>query len=135
MPSKSLEHKIRRARENAPSEVPKARLCAAVVLALTRPDPMGEPLQALKKHLGSNWSPMLALQYMSGRRGAMAAEASPREDRVELYLAHLIAKQACSGNGPGAVESVLSVDLAKFHEMAVSAASGAVGDSAGARPL
>jgi hypothetical protein len=134
MPSKSLEHKIRRARENAPREVPKAKLCAAVVLALTRPDPLGEPLQALKKHLGTNWSPMLALQYMSGRRGAMAVEASSREDRVDLYLAHLIAKQVCSGNSPGAVESVLSVDLVKSHEMAVSAAAGAEEGSAGARP-
>lgn len=128
MSSKSLEHKIRSVRDSAPRELPTARLCAAVVHALVCRHSLDAPLQALKSHKGSNWSPLLALQYMSGRRAAMAAEASLPEERVGLYLAHLVAKQACNASGLGAVGSVCSVDLARLHEMAEAAAAGAAAD-------
>lgn len=130
MSSKSLEYKIRGAKHNAPHELPTARLCAAVVHALVSAQSLDAPLRALKSHKGTNWSPLLALQYMSGRRAEMAAEASPPGERVGLYLAHLVAKQACSAGGFGAVGSVHSVELARLQKMAEAAAAGATTDVA-----
>lgn len=91
--AKSLQSKIRQARLNAPLEVPKARLCSRVIIAMAMGHPLDGPVQALKSGLGSNWSPVLAVQFMSGRRGQMAAQSAPDVERESLYLAHLVAKE------------------------------------------
>lgn len=91
--SKSLQSKIRQARLNAPLEVPKARLCSRVIIAMAMGHPLDGPVQELKSGLGGNWSPVLAVQFMSGRRGQMAAQSAPDVERKSLYLAHLVAKE------------------------------------------
>lgn len=91
--SKSLQSKIRQARLNAPLEVPKARLCSRAIIPMAMGSPLDGPVQALKSGLGINWSTVLAVQLMSGRRGQMVAQSAPDFERESLYLAHLVAKE------------------------------------------
>lgn len=121
MASEALAKKIRAARAFAVHEVPKARLCAEVIYALIREDDWAgvQPfVDELKSGCGSNWSPITALQFMSGRRGEFAAEAAPHEERARLMTAHLFAKEWSHRFGLGAVQSVDGIDMAKLRSLA-----------------
>lgn len=123
MASDALAKKIRDTRAFAVHEVPKARLCAEVIYALIREDDLGGIQQAvdeLKGCCGNNWSPITALQFMSGRRGEFAAEAAPIEEQERLLCAHLLAKEFCNRKALGAVQAVDGMDLAKLRSMARS---------------
>jgi hypothetical protein len=62
--SPALKTKIAQARAFAPHELPKARLCANVILAaLDGENAMESAVLQLKQGLGNNWSPITALQF------------------------------------------------------------------------
>lgn len=50
---------------------------------------------------------------MSGRRGEFAADCAAPEEQMQLHLAHLVAKQVCSQNGLGAIQSHDGLDVEK----------------------
>lgn len=122
MTSQALRSKIQKTRAVAPSELPKARLCAAVVLAALE----GEPavigaIAKLKEGLGANWSAKTALQFMSGRRGQFAAECAPSEEMPQMKMAHLVAKQICSNEGLGAVAPLTALEAIEFAKLVAAA--------------
>ncbi len=120
--SKSLDQKIASVRRMAPHELPKARLCAEVILATSEGEGAVElAVTELKRSLGNNWSVVTAMQFMSGRRGAFAAECAAPPERPRLHLAHLVAKKVCSDHGLGSVNAPDNVDVAHFVTL-VSAA-------------
>lgn len=122
MSSPALQQKIAQARKLAPQELPKARLCARVVLAAFEgDDAVQTAVVQLKSSAGNNWSPVTALQFMSGRRGEFAADCADPGEQVELRLAHLLAKKLCSENRLGAVDSLSSHDVAELHSLALAA--------------
>lgn len=118
MSSPSLRIKIAQARASAPHELPKARLCANVILAAVNGEnAMESAVTQLKQGLGNNWSPITALQFMSGRRGEFAADCAAPQEQAQLYLAHLVAKRVCSDEGLGAVAPPDGIDVAKLHSL------------------
>jgi len=118
MSSPTLRTKIAQARAFAPHELPKARLCANVILAaVDGENAMQSAVAQLKQGLGNNWSPVTALQFMSGRRGEFAADCAAPQEQAQLYLAHLVAKQVCSDEGLGAVAPPDGIDVAKLHSL------------------
>jgi hypothetical protein len=120
--SKSLDHKIASTRRKAPLELPKARLCAQVILAAIDGESAEElALQELKQGLGSNWSGTTAMQFMSGRRGAFAADCAAPSERPRLYLAHLVANAVCSEHGLGGVNPPDNVDFSHFNALVLAA--------------
>lgn len=107
MVSAALQHKIDQQRAAAPLELPKARLCARVVLAALAEDPSASggadlvaALAALKADLGQRWSAVTAIQYMSGRQAEFAAECGLPQERAGLLWAHLVAKALADGAQP-----------------------------------
>lgn len=118
MSSPALKSKIAQARALAPHELPKARLCANVILAAGDGESaMALAVAQLKQGLGNNWSPVTALQFMSGRRAEFAAECAAPTEQAQLYLAHLVAKQVCSDGGLGAVAPPDGIDMAKLRSL------------------
>lgn len=118
MSSPSLKVKIAQARALAPQELPKARLCANVILAaVDGENAMESAVIQLKQGLGSNWSLITALQFMSGRRGDFAADCAAPNEQAQLYLTHLVAKRVCSDEGFGAVAPPDGIDIAKLHSL------------------
>jgi len=116
--STALRAKIAQARAFAPHELPKARLCANVILsAIDGENAMDAAVEQLKQGLGHNWSSVTALQFMSGRRGEFAADCAAPQERAQLYLAHLTAKLICSHEGLGAVAPPDGIDVAKLHSL------------------
>ena len=125
MTSSSLRQKITQARVLAPYELPKARLCANVILAVFDGEAaMKSAIAQLKEGLGNNWSHITAFQFMSGRRGEFAADCATPEEQVQLHLAHLVAKQVCNQNGLGAVQSPEGLDVAKLRALALAVNAG-----------
>lgn len=126
MVSPSMMHKIAKARAAAPSELPKARLCANVILAaLEGGSAMQKAVAELKQGAGNNWSRTLAFQFMSGMRGEFAADCAVNEEREQLHFACLIAKQVCKQEKLGVVVSPNGLDVATLHALAVSVKAGA----------
>ena len=118
MSSPALRTKIAQARAFAPNELPKARLCANVIMAaVDGENAMASAVAQLKQGLGNNWSPITALQFMSGRRGEFAADCAAPQEQAQLYLAHLVAKRVCSEEGLGAVAPPDGIDVAKLHSL------------------
>ena len=118
MTSPALRHKIAKAKATAPHELPKARLCANVILAVVDGDEaMAVAVAQLKFGLGNNWSLVTAIQYMSGRRGEFAADCAEPQEQVQMYLAHLVAKQVSNDEGLGAVGPPDGIDVAKLHSL------------------
>lgn len=118
MSSPALRTKIAQARALAPHELPKARLCANVILAaVDGENAMESAVAQLKQGLGNNWSPVTALQFMSGRRGEFAADCAAPQEQAQLYLAHLVAKRVCSDEGLGVVAPPEGIDVAKLHSL------------------
>lgn len=125
MTSPSLRQKIAQARVSAPHELPKARLCANVILAVMEgEDAVKSAIAQLKHGLGNNWSHITAFQFMSGRRGEFAADCAAPEEQVQLHFAHLLAKQVCSQEGLGSVQSLDGLDMAKLRALALAVKAG-----------
>lgn len=118
MTSKALQSKIRQTRLNAPLEVPKARLCSRAVLAMMTGQPLDAPVQELRTALGSSWSSLRAIQFMSGRRGQMAAQAAPEAERNDLWLAQLLAKELADG------QAITAINIAALEQVAKEIAMG-----------
>lgn len=85
---------------------------------------MQSAIAQLKKGVGNNWSPVTALQFMSGRRGEFAVDCAAPEEQANLHLAHLVAKHVCSENGLGAVQSPNGPDMAKLRALVLAAKAG-----------
>ena len=98
MTSPALRHKIAKARAVAPHELPQARLCAQVIMAVMVGDEKAveSAVAQLKQGQGAIWSVVTAFQFMSGRRGEFAADCAAPEEQELMNLAHLVAKQVCS---------------------------------------
>lgn len=121
MTSPSLRQKITQTRASAPNELPKARLCANVILAMIESEAaMQSAIAQLKQGLGNNWSHITAFQFMSGRRGEFAADCAAPEEQLPLHFAHLIAKQVCNQEGLGSVQSPDGIDVAKLRALALA---------------
>lgn len=96
MTSTALEKKIAKQRQAAPLELPKARLCADVVLSVLKgANEFEDALSKLKTGLGENWSHVTAFQFMSGRQARLSAECARPEEQSPMLLAHEIAKLFC----------------------------------------
>jgi len=87
--------------------VPKARLCARVVLASLPAGSGGSggadliaALAALKAVLGRKWSAVTAIQYMSECQAEFADECGLPQERAGLLWAHLLAKVLADGAQP-----------------------------------
>jgi len=118
-PSPALLHKIAKARANALSDLPLVRSSALVAIAwLVGGIELDTAVANLKASHGSNWSLTTALQLLSGRRGQFAAECGMAEERAMLYLAHLVAKSACSQAGLGAVNMPTQEEIEAFRHLA-----------------
>ena len=120
MTSPALRHKIAKMRMAAPAELPKARICTAVVLSATtgREDELQAALAQLKASVGLNWTLTHALQFMSGRQADFCVDVAEKDERESMYLAHLIAKSVCHAAGLGAAAQVDGVDVAKLKAIA-----------------
>ena len=95
--SNALAQKIAKQRHAAPFELPKARLCADVVLSVVSGDADLElAISKLKAGLGNNWSHVTAFQFMSGRQAKFAAECSRTEEQAPMLLAHQLAEVFCN---------------------------------------
>lgn len=96
-PSKALEHKLKKQRELAPFELPKARLCANVIVCLFRDEADFDlSVAELKAALGANWSHVTAIQFMSGHQGLFCAESARPDEQEPMRLAHRLAVNVCN---------------------------------------
>jgi hypothetical protein len=123
MTSPSMRYKLASMRQAAPFELPKARLCAAVIYALlqdSNKQALGDALEKLKLGLGASWSVILAFQFMSGRRAEFAIDCAPEDEQPYLFTAHLVAKNVCHEGALGAVDGCDGIDLAKLRSLANS---------------
>lgn len=120
MTSPALRHKIAKMRMAAPAELPKARICTAVVLSATtaREDELQAALAQLKASVGLNWTLTHALQFMSGRQADFCVDVAEKDEREGMYLAHLIAKSVCQAADFGAAPQVDGADVAKLRAIA-----------------
>lgn len=118
-----MRYKLAKMRQEAPFELPKARLCANVIYALRQgagKQEISDALDKLKRGLGASWSVILAFQFMSGRRAEFAIDCAPADEKPYLFTAHLIAKDVCHEGGLGTVDGCDSIDLAKLRSLATS---------------
>ena len=120
MTSPAMRHKIAKMRLAAPLELPKARICAAVVLSAIAHNEheLQVALAQLKATIGVNWTFTHALQFMSGRQADFCVEVAEKDEREGMYLAHLIAKSVCQAADLGAAPQVDGVDVAKLRAIA-----------------
>lgn len=97
-------------------ELPKVRLCSAVVWAWTNADSaeFERSKTALKTGLGSGWSVTAAFQFMSGQHAKAVLEYGLPEEQLPMLTAHLIAKEVCAEYGLGAVNKPDQVDRAQL---------------------
>lgn len=125
MTSPSMKHKITKARANAASELPKARLCAKVIFAaLEGGDAMQKAVAELKQGADNNWSHTLAFQFMSGMRGKFAVDCTANEEWEQLHFAHLMAIQVCEQEKLGMAISPSGLNFAALKALAVSIKAG-----------
>lgn len=112
--SKALEQKIRKQREAAYLELPKARLCADVVLAVLKSESEFEvAVFTIQSKLGANWSHVTAIQFMSGRQAKFAAECGQHSERDLLLGAHRLADCFCNHVSQGNLSFAELQSLAK----------------------
>lgn len=97
--SKALASKLAHQKALAPDLLPKTRWCAAVVLATAADQGIEESIAQLKACMGSNWSPLAAFQYMSGKQALFCAECAAADEQVTLRLAQRIAAAVCQEMG------------------------------------
>lgn len=118
MASPSLRAKVERQRRAALDELPKARLCSEVILALAGGDErLDLELSALQAGCGTSWHVVTAFQFMSGRQGQFAAEAASEPERGRLLLAHRIAA-AVAAHG-----TISRMEIVEMRAEAVTAAA------------
>ena len=120
MTSPAMRHKIAKMRLAAPLELPKARICAAVVLSAIAHNEheLQAALAQLKATIGVNWTFTHALQFMSGRQADFCVDVAEKNECEGMYLAHLISKSVCHEAALGGVPNVDEIDIAKFKAMA-----------------
>ncbi len=117
----SLQYKLDAMRRDAPLHLTKARLCSDLVFALCGIDSeqsVEVRLKALKAGLGSRWSVVSALQFMSGQQAEFVIQICAVQERPRLLLAHMVAKETCVGIGLVDVRSIASIDVAKLRKLA-----------------
>lgn len=90
--SKALASKIAQQKTLAPEFLPKTRWCARVVLAIASGTDVEESVAVLKAGMGSNWSPIAAFQFMSGKQALFSAECGDGSEKASLLLAQGIAE-------------------------------------------
>jgi len=90
--SKALALKIAQQKNLAPEFLPKTRWCARVVLAIASGTDVEESVSVLKAGMGSNWSPVAAFQFMSGKQALFSAECADGSEKASLLLAQGIAE-------------------------------------------
>lgn len=103
-------------------ELPKTRLCAAVVLAWGYSDQnkIDDATAHLKKELGNGWSATSGFQFMAGKSAKAALDTAGKDEQVSLLLAHQLAKLVCSEFGLGAVNKPGHIDRAELMAAAAS---------------
>lgn len=121
MVSPSMQQKLKRMQAAAPFEVPKAWLCAQVILASAQvpgaPDLLNS-ISTLKVGVGAVWSEVTAFQYMSGQQAEFVAQCAPREIQPQIYLAHLIAKEFAAGASPLGIEPISKMRITALQQVA-----------------
>ncbi len=97
-------------------ELPKTRLCAAVVLAwgYSEQNKVVEATACLKKELGTGWSATSGFQFMAGKSAKAALDTAGKDEQVSLLIAHQLAKLVCSEFGLGAVNKPDHIDRAEL---------------------
>lgn len=90
---------------NAIFDLPKTRLCAAVVLAWGYDDQLKveNATTALKAELGNGWSLTNAFQFMAGKTAKAALDTADSEEQISLLIAYQLAKLVSNEFGLGAV--------------------------------
>jgi len=110
----------------------KVRLCTNVVLTSLKiheqtlemhEQEVKQALYALKQGLGNYWSITTAFQFMSGKKPELAiAELaigySNREEQLEIFFAHLVAKEISSRFDWSGADKPDNLDIAKLRRMA-----------------
>ncbi|NOU12887.1 MAG: hypothetical protein HOO92_02810 [Methylococcaceae bacterium] len=101
---------------NATFDLPKTKLCAAVVLAWVYADQskIENATTELQAGLGNDWSTTSAFQFMSGKSAKAALDTAKADEQVSLLLAHQLAKLVCNEFGLGAVNKPDHIDRAEL---------------------
>jgi hypothetical protein len=101
---------------NATFDLPKTRLCAAVVLAWGYADQsrIANANAELQSGLGNGRSSTSAFQFMSGKSAKAALDMANADEQVSLLVAHQLAKLVCSEFGLGAVNKPDHIDRAEL---------------------
>ncbi len=101
---------------NAIFDLPKTRLCAAVVLAWGYADQLKveNATAALKAELGNGWSSTSAFQFMAGKTAKEALDTADSEEQVSLLVAYQLAKLVSYELGLGAVIKPDHIDRAEL---------------------
>jgi hypothetical protein len=101
---------------NAVFDLPKTRLCAAVVLAWGYADQLKveSTTAALQAELGNGWSTTSAFQFMAGKTAKAALDTAAVDEQVSLLVAYQLAKLVCSDFGLGAVNKPDHIDRAEL---------------------
>lgn len=83
---------------NVMFDLPKTRLCAAVILAWGSADQLKvtNATTELQAELGNGWSTTSAFQFMSGKSAKAALDTANADEQVSLLIAHHLAKLVCS---------------------------------------
>lgn len=101
---------------NAVFELPKTRLCAAVVLSWGYVDQqtLETTTTALQAELGNGWSTTSAFQFMAGKTAKAALDTAAADEQVSLLTAYNLAKLVCSEFGLAAVNQPDHIDRAEL---------------------
>jgi uncharacterized membrane protein len=113
--SKALASKLAQQKALAPDLLPKTRWCAAVVLAHAAQQGIAESVAQMKACMGSNWSPLAAFQYMSGKQAQFCAECAAVDEQLTLLQAQRIAAAVCQELGKGNPSPAALQALAARH--------------------
>jgi hypothetical protein len=102
--------------KNSTFDLPKTKLCAAVVLAWGYADQtkIENATAELKAGLGNGWSTTQAFQFMSGSSAKAALDTATVDEQVSLLIAYQLAKFVCNEFGLGAVNKPNDIDRAEL---------------------
>src|SRR5574343_303344 len=97
---------------NAIFDLPKTRLCAAVVLAWGYSDQLKveTATSALQAALGNGWSSTSAFQFMAGKTANAALDTADSDEQISLLVAYQLAKLVSHEFGLGAVNKPDHID-------------------------
>lgn len=101
---------------NAIFDLPKTRLCAAVVLAWGYSDQLKveTATSALQAALGNGWSSTSAFQFMAGKTAKAALDTADSDEQISLLVAYQLAKLVSHEFGLGAVNKPDHIDRAEL---------------------